>query len=152
MNQKDTIRNIKDVNSLSTVLISLVEKSGMIDISRLSNNVFSANEKRGFGEQKIVFICTLSLLSGKVQQILDDCRKYSTEADEVVIVTSSSKKVSDYFKKWLISETKSTKFEFWHEENLIANINKYLPEYWGNNDLFLKAYEDVFLKGLVQES
>lgn len=152
MNKQETIRRIKDVNSLSTVLIKLAENSGLNKTSKLAVNVISAVEKGAFKERGIKFICTLSELGSKVPQILDSVKKHTTEDDSVIIVTSNKKKVSEYFQKWLMSEMKTTKFEFWNETDLITHIDEFIPEYWGHNDLFLKSYEDSFLKGMEQES
>lgn len=150
MNKEETIRNIKDVNSLTAVISNLAEKSNLSDISVI-NNVVSAIEKAPFKNKKIAFVCTLSELNGKVPQILEIVKNITSSYDEIFIVTSHKKKISEYFQKWIIAETKNNKYQFWHENDLIDLIEKLLPEYWGHNDLFLKAYEDSFIGDIQQE-
>lgn len=150
MNKQETIRNIKDINSLIAVITNLAEKSGLSDITIAGNNVVTAIEKAPFKNKKTAFVCTLSELNGKVPQILETLKNLVSVYDEIFIITSHKKKISEYFQKWIVSETSNNKYQFWYEKDLIDFIEKFLPEYWGHNDLFLKTYEDSF-KGDIQQ-
>jgi hypothetical protein len=151
MNKKETIDNIKDVNSLAQVINSLCQKTGLTDIIRVSDDVISALEKGALKKKSHKFILTLSELSGKVPQILDLIKTHTTEADEITIVTSNSKEISKYFKNWIKEEGNTSKLDYWNQNNLITQIDEHLPHYWGHNDLFLKSYEDYFLMDIEKE-
>ena len=150
MTKEETIRNIKNVNSLTAVISNLAEKSGLSDVT-ISNNVVSAIEKSPFKNKKTAFVCTLSELHGHVPQILEIVKNLTSNYDEIFIVTSNKKKISEYFQKWIIKETQNNKYQFWSEKELIELIEQFLPEYWGHNDLFLKTYEDSFIGDVQQE-
>jgi len=151
MNKKETIENIKDVNSLIAVVTNLCEKIGLTDVNRISESVLSAVEKGALKDKTHKFVVTLSELGGKVQPILDICKKYCVADDEVVIISSNQKKISEYFQNWIKEETKSNKYDFWNQEALLTAIDKHLPEYWGHADVFLKKYEEAFLNKIEQE-
>ena len=152
MNKQETIRNIKDLNSLTSVISNIADKSGLVEIVTLNNMIVTAIEKAALRNRKIAFVCTLSELNGKVPQIFNSIKTIGSDFDEIIVVTSNRKKISDYFQKWLIEETKNNKFQFWHETELIDKIEALLPEYWGHNDLFLKTYGDSFITDIQQET
>ncbi|MCG9881428.1 MAG: NACHT domain-containing protein, partial [Bacteroidia bacterium] len=151
MNKKETIENIKDINSLVQVVISLCEKVGLKEIVRISENILSAIEIGALKEKSHIFIVTLSELSGKVPQILENVKNYSKNNPEITIITNHNKPVSSYFIKWIKEEAKYNKFDFWSQAEMISKIDAHIPHFWGHNDLFLKAYEDAFIKNLESE-
>jgi len=151
MNKKETIDNIRDVNSLIQLISSICEKSGMSDITRISDNVISAIEKGALKNKTCKFVLTLSELKGKTPQILEIINNHTIDSDEIIVVTSNSKEISRYFRDWLVKETGTTKLDFWNQKEIIGLIDKFLPHYWGHNDLFLKSYEDHFLTDIQQE-
>lgn len=152
MNKQETIRNISDINSLIAVIINIAEKSGLVEVNTSSNMIVNAIEKGALRNRKIAFVCTLSELNGKTIRILDLVNSINADFDEIIIITSNKKKISDYFQKWLIEETRNNKFQFWNETELIEKIETLLPEYWGHNDLFLKTYEDSFVADMQEET
>jgi len=152
MTKIETIRNIKDINSLTAVMINIAEKSGLKDVVKSSENIISCSEIGAFKRKEIKIICTLSELSGKVPQISINIKQYSNEDNDIIIVSSHKKKISEYFKSWIKKDTNTTKIEFWGEDDLIKSIDRLLPDYWGHSDLFLKSYEDSFIQSLTEET
>lgn len=151
MNKKETINNIKNISSLIQLVTNICKESGLIEIERLAENVIVAVEKGALKRKVIKFIITLSELKGKVPQIKECIKKYTDITDEIIIVSSYPKQIANYFKEWLVFETKTTKLDYWSQNELIEKIDEVLPHYWGHNDLFLKSYEDHFLKDIKEE-
>jgi hypothetical protein len=151
MNKKETLHSINELKILEQVVINLCQSSGLKDVKRLSDNVISALEKGALKNKELKFIITLSELNGKVSQILETLKKFTTVTDEVTVITSSPKKISNYFKEWLIKESGTNKIDFWNQDELIIQIDEYLPHYWGHNDLFLRSYEDRFLASIQMD-
>lgn len=152
MNKKETLEKLKDINSLAQVIMSLCESSGLKEVTRLSENVISALEKGALKNITHKFVLTLSELNGKVPQILEYIKNQTKETEEITIITNSSKKISNYFKDWLIKESGTTRVDFWNQTDLISQIDTHLKDYWGHNDLFLRPYEDRFLVYIQNEA
>ncbi len=150
MNKKETIQSIKDLTSLTSIIADLCQKSGLSDVKIISQNIVSATEKSAFKNKSHKFVVTLSELDGKVQHIVELIKENCTKDDEIIVITSHLK-ISNYFKKWIIEQVETTKIDFWNELTLTEAIDKYLPNYWGHNDLFLKSYEESFITDLLRE-
>lgn len=149
--QVETIRNISDLNSLSSVVTNIASKSGLKEVKKKSQNLVEAIEERALGNRRLKFFCTLSALNSKLPNFLKEILENSHKDDEIIIVTTN-RKVSDFFKTWISEELRKVNVEFWNEDVLVDKIDTLLPEYWGHNDLFLKSYEDSFTKLLGEES
>ncbi|OXA95204.1 NACHT domain-containing protein [Flavobacterium hercynium] len=144
---KHTLDNINDSTSLTTLVSRICEKIELIKVSKLSEYVISADEKSALGTRSYIIICTLSELNGKVELIKDLILEFAKD-DQNIIVVSSSKKISNYFKDWLKKDVKTDKIDFWNNDRLVELIDEHLPEYWGHADVFLKSFEEEFKKSL----
>lgn len=144
---KHNLDNLNDSTSLTTLVSRICEKIGLIKVSKLNEYVIAANEQSAFGTRSHIIICTLSELNGKVQLIKDLVLEFAKKDDNIIVV-SSSKKVSNYFKDWLRNDLKTDKIDFWNNDNLVELIDRHLPEYWGHSDVFLKSFEEEFQKSL----
>jgi predicted NACHT family NTPase len=151
MKKKQSLENIKDLDSLSQLIVDISKVTGLKNITKIGHNVVFTEEEGKFKNKSIKFILSLSELKSKVPQIAELIKKHTSELDEIVILTTNKKEISKYFKEWIIKECGTTKIDFWGQEDLISYIDKYLPHYWGHNDYFLKSYEDTFLKEIEQD-
>ncbi|WP_461640206.1 NACHT domain-containing protein [Labilibaculum euxinus] len=151
MKKIESLQNIKDVNSLGQIIMDISKITGLKNITKIGNNIISAEEESKFKNKILKFILTLSELKSKVPQIAEIIKKEIADTDEIIILTTNKKEISKYFKEWIIKETGTTKIDFWNQSELISYIDKYLPHYWGHNDFFLKSYEDNFLKDIQEE-
>jgi len=151
MKKFESIENIKDINSLAQIIIDISKVTGLKNISKIGDNVIATEEQGRFKNKSLKFIVTLSELKSKVPQIAELVKKEKDGTDEIIILTTNKKDISKYFKDWLIKETAYSKLDFWNQGELINNIDKYLPNYWGHNDFFLKSYEDNFIKDIQDE-
>ncbi|MCB0743378.1 MAG: NACHT domain-containing protein, partial [Ignavibacteriae bacterium] len=113
-----------------------------------NQGVIEAKEDSPLGHRQYTIACTLSQLNGKLESIKNLIKKHASLDDEIIIVSSHDKKISNYFKSWIKDELKTDRVNFWDESYLIDLIDKNLPEYWGHQDLFLKSFEDSFLNHL----
>ncbi|MCZ2477680.1 hypothetical protein G9H58_06370 [Aquirufa antheringensis] len=145
---KKTLKEIPDIQSLTMLISKISQKLGLDDIKSINQFVISASEHTALGHRDIKILCTLSELGGKVQLILEQLKEIVKSNDEIIIVTSSEKKISIYFQKWLKDEMKTDKITFWNDTTLVELVDKHLPEYWGHNDVFLKSFEDSFISHL----
>lgn len=145
---KKTLKNIPDIQSLVTLVMKLGERLGLNEIKSINQYMLSASEHTALGYRDIKILCTLSELGGKVQLILEQLKESIKLNDEIIVVSSNEKKISNYFQKWLRNELKTDKITFWEESFLVQLIDKHLPEYWGHNDVFLKSFEDAFISHL----
>lgn len=145
---KKSVAQLNDNGSLKTLVIRLCEKLGLKNISTINEYVISAIEQSPLGKRSHIIVCTLSELNGKVELLKDLIKEHATNEDEIIVVSSNKKKISNYFKEWLKKELKTDKISFWDEQYLVDLIDVNLPEYWGHNDLFLKTFEDAFLSSL----
>lgn len=150
MNKKETIGSIDSIEVLSQLVIDLCQNSGLIECKNLSGATISAVEKAALKKKSHKIIITLSELNGKVPQILEQIKKYTSDSDDITIITTNQK-VSDYFKFWLIEQAETNKIDFINQDGLIDKIDEYLPTYWGHSDLFLKSYEDRFILNVQKE-
>lgn len=144
---KNTVSNLNNTQSLITLISKILEKQGLNNINALDDYIISADENSVFGKRPYSIVCTLSELNGKVQFIKEKIESQPKD-NNFIVVSSNKKKISNYFKDWLQKELRTDKIDFWEETKIIELIDKYLPEYWGHNDLFLKAFEDSFLTHL----
>lgn len=145
---KKTLKHIPDIQSLTTLLTKIGEKLGLNDIESINEYVLSASHDTALGHRDTKVICTLSELRGKVQLVLAQIKEHVKENDEIIVVSSHEKKISSYFQNWLREELKTDKILFWGEAYLVKLVDKHLPEYWGHNDVFLKSFEDAFIRHL----
>jgi Cdc6-like AAA superfamily ATPase len=140
--------NLSDITSLVTLVSKIIEKLGFKDVGEVNEFMLSAIEVGTIKDRNYKFVCTLSELNGKVETIKDLIIDNFSVGDNIVVVSAHKKKISKYFKEWLIEELKTDKVEFWDEEDIIQSIENQLPEYWGHNDIFLKSFEDSFVESL----
>lgn len=145
---KKTLKDIRDIQSLVTLTTNICQKLGLNEIKTINQYMLSASEDTALGHRDIMILCTLSQLGGKVQLILDQLKDSIKSNDEIIVVSSNEKKISNYFKNWLKEELKTDKITFWEESFLVQLVDKHLPEYWGHNDVFLKSFEDAFISHL----
>ncbi|SHJ42530.1 NACHT domain-containing protein [Flavobacterium haoranii] len=146
--RKKTVKNIPDIQSLVTLVTKIAEKLGLNEIKSINQYMLSATEDSALGHRDIKILCTLSELGGKLQLILDQLKENIIPNDEIIVVSSNEKKISNYFKNWLKEELNTDKIIFWEESFLVQLVDKHLPEYWGHNDVFLKSFEDAFINNL----
>ena len=142
---KKNLKDIPDIQSLVALVTNIVDRLGLKDIKSISQYMLSASEDTALGHRDIKILCSLSELGGKVQMILEQLKENIKPNDEIIIVTSNEKKISNYFQNWLKEELKTDKITFWEESLLVQLVDKHLPEYWGHNDIFLKSFEDAFI-------
>ncbi len=145
---KKTLSNIPDIQSLVTLVAKISGKLGLNEIKPINQYMLSASEDSALGHRDIKIICTLSELGGKVQLILEQLKENIKPNDEIIVVSSNDKKISNYFQNWLKEELKTDKIIFWDEPFLVKLVDKHLSEYWGHNDIFLKSFEDSFINHL----
>lgn len=145
---KKSIAQLEDNQSLITLVSKICEKLGLINITIISEYVITATEESALGHRSYKIVCTLSELNGKVDLIKELIKENLELGDDIIVVSSNKKKISKYFKEWLIKELKTDKIAFWEETDLVNLVDIHLPEYWGHNDLFLKTFEDSFLSNL----
>lgn len=145
-----TLSNVNELKALIALVAKLCEKMGLKQINIKNDYVIGALEESALGNRKHNFICTLSELGGKVDLIKDLAAEQATNDGHFIIVSSHRKKISNYFREWLKKSLGTDKIDFWDEAELVALIDKHVPDYWGHNDLFVKTFEDSFLASLGQ--
>lgn len=143
-----SLAQLGDIQSLVTLVFKICEKLGLKDVKVIDEYIVSATEESALGNRTYKIICTLSALGGKVELIKELIKDNAGHNDNIIVVSSNKSKISRYFKEWLKDEIGTNKIQYWDETELVKLIDKYLPEYWGHNDLFLKTFEDSFLNNL----
>lgn len=151
LSKKQSIESIGEIRNLSQIIYNICIESGLLDVNIVSDTIISAIEKGRLKDSRIIFILTLSELNSKVPQVLELVRQQVSKADEIIIISSSSKGISSYFKNWISKEANTDKIDFWDQTKIIEYIDKQIPHYWGHNDLFLKNYEEKFLSEIVKD-
>lgn len=151
MNKKEIITSIEHLSDLSKILSDLLTKIGLKDVTYLEPNLISALEESPLRIIHHLFYVTMSELGGKVPQVSADLKKYANENSTITVVSSNPKKISSYFQEWIKSNTGKTFGGFWGQIELIGQIDKHLPDYWGHNDFLLKSYEDRFIQIVEKE-
>jgi len=146
MGEKYRLENIEDTESLVTLTAKLLEKIGFKDVKIINQYTVFAFEEGIVNKRPFKVFCFLSELNGKIPFILETIQKNYTKDDNVIILTSHRKKISQYFQKWILKSFNTDKIEFWDAKKLSEIIDEKLSEYWGHNDVFLKAFEDAFIK------
>jgi len=139
---------IKDLKQFSFLLKILLENIGFKDIEiiscqKLEIGILTFTEK-SFLEtihRKMFFI--QSNLNGKLE-LLSDIIKENSSSKDVIIITTSANKISNYFKEWIQEEFIQNKFDFWNDQKILLYIEEYYPQFWDNKDTTLKFYEDKF--------
>jgi len=145
MEEKYRLEHIEDTESLITLTAKLIEKIGFKDVKIIDQFTIFAIEEGIVDKRPIKIYCFLSELSGKTPFVLETIKETYKKDDNVIILTSHRKKISEYFKDWIKKSIGTDKVDFWGSHTISGTLDKYLPEYWGHNDVFLKAFEDAFL-------
>ncbi len=145
---KKTLKDIPDIQSLTTLVTKIGAKLGLDKIESINQYLLSASLDTALGHRNVKIVCTLSELGGKVQLVRDQLKENLVQNDEIIVVSSNEKKISNYFQNWLKEELKTDKITFWSEVYLVELVDKHMPEYWGHNDIFLKSFEDAFVSHL----
>ncbi|WBX70875.1 NACHT domain-containing protein [Tenacibaculum retecalamus] len=145
MGEKYRLEHIENTESLITLIAKLLEKIGFKDVKIVDQYSISAIEEGIVDNRPFKIFCFLSELNGKVPFVLETIQKNYKEDDNVIIISSNRKKIAQYFINWLKKSLATDKVDFWSANAASEAIDKYLPEYWGHNDVFLKAFEDAFI-------
>jgi hypothetical protein len=145
--KKNALESIEDIDSLIGLISQILEKLGLTDVERKADNVLVAKEISPLKQRMTFFIVTLSELNGKTPSIKKIVNSLKSEGDQVYIVTSN-KKLSNYFKEWIVKETGLINIDFWNRDDLINLIDKYLNEFWNHGDSFIQSYENIFIEKL----
>lgn len=145
MGEKYRLEHISDTESLITLTAKLIEKIGFKDVRIIDQYTIFAIEEGIVDKRPFKIYCFLSELNGKTPIILETIKETYERNDNVIILTSHRKKISQYFKDWLSASIGTDKIDFWDANTISNTLDKYLLEYWGHNDVFLKAFEDAFL-------
>ncbi len=146
MSEKYRLENIEDTESLITLTAILLEKIGFKEVKIIDQYTIFAFEDGIVNKRPFKVFCFLSELNGKIPFVLETIQKNYIKDDNVIILTSHRKKISQYFQKWILKSLNTDKIEFWDAIKVSKIIDDKLSEYWGHNDVFLKAFEDAFLK------
>jgi len=142
--KKKHIESIKSINALSSLIKELLVKIGYESPEAVEEGILEVKEKGKLRTRKIQFHLYLSEMNGKVHAVVNRINKNDPEVDEMYVITSH-KKQSDYFKKFVHSETSLKDIEFWNQEKLVELIDDKYQDYWDVNDQFLKSYQEYFL-------
>ncbi len=145
MGDKYRLEHIKDTESFITLIAKLVEKIGFKEVKIIDQYTIIAIEESIVNNRPFKLYCFLSELNGKIPFVLDTIKEKHTKDDNVIIISSHRKKISEYFQDWLKKSLSTDKLDFWNSNTVAETLDKYLPEYWGHNDVFLKTFEDAFI-------
>lgn len=145
MGEKYRLEHIPDTESLITLIAKLIEKIGFKDVQIIDQYTIFAIEEGIVDKRPFKIYCFLSELNGKTPVVLETIKETYKKDDNVIILTSHRKKISKYFQEWLNTSLGTDKIDFWNSNTISSTLDKYLPEYWGHNDVFLKAFEDAFI-------
>ena len=146
----EKIESINDIDSLVGLISQILGKLGLTKIERTADNILVAKEVSPLKERTTHFILTLSELNGKTPSILGFVNKIKGESDNIYVVTSN-RKLSEYFKEWLLKESEFINLNFWSRKDLIGLIDDFLTEFWSHGDSFIQSYESVFIEKLEND-
>lgn len=148
--KKDKIGQIDDIDSLAGLIFHILEKLGLTEIKRISDNILEAIELSALKKRKMYFLLTLSELNGKTPSVGEAINEIKKEADNIYIITSH-RKISEYFKDWIKTYCDIINLDFWSRENLIELIDEHLTDFWSHGDSFIQAYELGFIDKLEND-
>lgn len=145
MGEKYRLEHIEDSESLITITAKILEEIGFKEVKIFNQYTIFAIEEGIVNDRPFKVYCFLSELNGKIPFVIDAIKESYEKGDNVYVVSSHKKKISNYFQDWVKSTIETDKVDFWDSTTISKAIDKYLPEYWGHNDVFLKTFEDAFL-------
>jgi hypothetical protein len=148
--KKEKIEQIDNIDSLIGLISQILEKMGLSAINRTSDNIIEAKEASPLKKRKTYFIISVSELNGKTPSIGEAVRTIKHDADSIYVVTSS-RKLSDYFKKWLKDYCDYSNIDFWERDTIIELVDEHLSSFWGHGDSFIQAYEENFIEKLEND-
>lgn len=152
MGDKYRLEHIKDTESLVALTAKLIEQIGFKAVKILDQNTLQATEEGIVSQRSFKIYCFVSELNGKVQVVLDKITETYNEGDDVILISTHKKKISQYFQDWLKKELQTDKIDFWGSQAFSDKLDKHSPEYWGHNDVFLKTFEDSFISSISGNS
>ncbi|WP_298347933.1 NACHT domain-containing protein [uncultured Dokdonia sp.] len=145
MGDKYRLEHIENTESLITLTAKLLEKIGFTEVKIIDQYTISAIEKSIVDDRPFKVYCFLSELNGKTPFVLETIQQTYQDDDNVILISSHRKSISSYFQNWIKKNINTDKIAFWNAVDISKSIDVHLPEYWGHNDVFLKAFEDAFI-------
>lgn len=150
-NQKiDKISNL-NFEELSVLCETLFSKINFSRIKKVDSRIIEAYQETGLEERRITFLLNLTELSGKNQELLEKIKTIEGNVDTLYIVTTSVKKISNYFKQWISKEIPNQQIKFWNNSDIVSQTDKNYSKFWSNSDTYIVPYEDFFLNKVKED-